>query len=62
MSINWSSTTADGTYQLKLYESTGAIDIVFGSMSVNGISTSGGGQTVVVGFSSTTEDNNFLTV
>ncbi|MDQ1592641.1 MAG: hypothetical protein QOG71_3268 [Pyrinomonadaceae bacterium] len=62
MNQNWNSATVDGTYQARLYETTGIIEYVYGSMAINGTSTVGGGQIDVVGFASTTGDGNFLTV
>ncbi len=59
MLIDWNSTTPNGTYQARLYESTGVIEFVYGSMSVG----SGGGTTgYSLGFSSSTTSNTFVSI
>ena len=55
MSVNSNSTTADATFELKIYEKTGAIEFVYGSMAVGSTSTSGSATTT---FSSAFSDGN----
>lgn len=57
------STGVDGTYQVRLYENTGAIQFVYGSMNRNaslGFNSANNQQ--FIGFSSNTGDNNFATI
>ena len=60
MSIN--NGGVDGTYQLRLYEQTNAIEFVYGTMNVG--STSGGttSNTAAIGFANSQNTNGFLTV
>ena len=48
MELNWSSNSADGTFQVRLYETTGVIEYVFGPMNVVSVYSSG----PYIGFSS----------
>ena len=57
MEISWTSSTADGTYQARLYESTNIIEFVYGPMSV--ASTFSVGHT---GFSNGANSGNFYSV
>ncbi|RYE20550.1 MAG: PKD domain-containing protein, partial [Sphingobacteriales bacterium] len=41
MEIYWSSSTADGTYQVRLYEGSNTIEFVYGAMSVGATFTTG---------------------
>lgn len=59
MSINSSSTSADATFQVRLYETSNAIEFVYGSMN---ISTGGPFTTVRAGFSTNTGANTFSTI
>lgn len=57
------ATGVDGTYQVRLYENTGAIQFVYGSMNRNastGFNSANNQQ--FIGFSSNTGDNNFAVV
>jgi hypothetical protein len=58
MTLLWTSGyTNDGTYQVRLYESTGIIEFVYGNMSIT--STSGASDaTVAIGFATSTTTNN----
>lgn len=57
MNIDVNSTTNDGTYQARLYETTGVIQFVYGSMQVGN-----GGTTVdaSIGFTNGNTDNSFI--
>ena len=59
MGINYNSSTSNGTYQARLYES-GIIEYVYGNMSVGGTAT--GSNTALIGFSSNTTINNLISV
>ena len=59
MEIDYSSSTADGTYQARLYEGTGVIEFVYGSMSVGVGGTATG---FCLGISSSNTDNTFATI
>jgi HYR domain len=61
MEINYSSTTVDGTFQVRLYEQSNIIEFVYGSMKVGGITTTAS-RTVAIGFSNTTGNNNEFSV
>ncbi|MDX5443492.1 MAG: fibronectin type III domain-containing protein, partial [Hymenobacteraceae bacterium] len=56
MSITSSSTTADATFQVRLYENTGAIEMVYGDMNVG----TGSISTVRTGFSTATTVYNMV--
>ncbi|MBL7753584.1 MAG: fibronectin type III domain-containing protein, partial [Chitinophagaceae bacterium] len=59
MSINNSSTNADATFQVRLYETTNVVELMYGAMSI----TSGGPYTTVrAGFSTNSSANTFQTV
>jgi hypothetical protein len=62
MEINYASTSANGTFQCRLYEATGVIEFVYGTMAVVGTGTLGGGTTAKIGFSSTNTANNVFSV
>lgn len=50
MELNFSSSTGDGTYQVRLYETTGVVEFVYGSMNI--MSTFG--TAPIIGFSAGT--------
>ncbi|MGA9995206.1 MAG: DUF4214 domain-containing protein [Pyrinomonadaceae bacterium] len=55
--------TADGTYQVRLYESTGVVEFVYGAMNRNSSTGFGGGMDPQwVGFSTNSTDNTYATV
>ncbi|WP_344817426.1 fibronectin type III domain-containing protein, partial [Flavobacterium cheonanense] len=59
MEIDWNSSTANGTYQARLYESTGVIEFVYGNMAVG----SGGGTVgYSIGFSSSNTANSYVSL
>lgn len=66
MGINFNNSTANGTFQVRLYEQTGVIEYVYGAMSVGSTSTTSSttanARTVVIGFSNTTGANNQFSV
>jgi hypothetical protein len=62
MEINYSSTVVDGTFQCRLYEATGEIEFIYGSMKVTGTTTTGGGQTVRIGISTNNTSGNVFSV
>ncbi len=66
MRINYGSTTANGTYQARLYEQTNVIEFVYGAMSVGSNSTTGStaadARTAIIGFSNSTGANNQFSV
>ncbi len=54
MTLLWTNSyTNDGTYQVRLYESTGAIEFVYGSMSITS-TASASDNTVGIGFATNT--------
>lgn len=59
MSINSSSTNADATFQVRLYESSYAIELMYGTMN---ITTGGPFTTIRAGFSSNSSANTFSTI
>jgi hypothetical protein len=59
MELDWNSTTADGTYQMRLYEGTNVIEFVYGAMKIG---TAGTATNFSIGFSSSNTDNTFATV
>lgn len=60
MKIRYNSTTTDGTYQARLYETTGVIEFVYGAMNVGGGLTTA--VTASIGFTFGTTDNTFVAV
>jgi len=58
MEINYSSSTANGTYQLRLYENTGIIEFVYGSMNIASVFTT----SPVIGFSAGTTANKIASI
>ena len=68
MEINFGATTGNSTFQAVLYESTNAIEFIYGTMLVGssgcscGTSTGGGGTNVRIGIASTNTNNNVITV
>jgi hypothetical protein len=62
MMLHYGATTiaGTGTYQIRLYESTGLIQYVYGAMARN--SNTPGTSTVTIGFSSNSTANNIVTV
>ncbi len=58
MSINYSSSGANGTFQARLYES-GIVEFVYGNMSVGGTTNT---KTTLIGFSQNTSNNNLISV
>src|SRR6218665_519390 len=62
MGINYGSTTADGTFQTRLYETSGIVEFVYGAMKVGGTSTGGGSTSVVIGIQNNTGAGNNRTV
>lgn len=62
MSIDQSGSTVDGTFQIRLYESTNAIEYVYGSMRVSSVSGTVANRIVAVGFCNNTGVNNQFTV
>ena len=57
------TSTADGTYQVRLAESTGQIELLYGAMFRNGsLGFSGGNQPINIGFSSGNTDGTYATV
>src|SRR5258706_6195407 len=63
MTIYWSPTltTADGTFQTRLYETTGIVEFVYGGMNVTD-NADAADLTAGVGFSTATTNNNFVSV
>src|SRR5690606_4864009 len=63
MRINMNSTSANGTFQVRLYEQTNVIEFVYGSMSVGSTSTSGSNssnaRTVRIGFGNHNSGTNY---
>jgi hypothetical protein len=59
MGVNYSSITADATYQLILYEGTGVIDFIYGAMAVG---VGGAATGFQLGFSTNNTDNTFATI
>ncbi len=57
MGMNNSSTGANGTYQLRLYEGTGVIEFVYGAMAIGS-----GTNSYYIGFSSTSSNTKWATV
>src|SRR5262249_17921142 len=53
--------TNDGTYQVRLYESTGIVEFVYGTMSITS-TASASDTTVGIGFSTNTTTNNLAYV
>ena len=63
MNINYSSSTADGTFQVTLYEQSNIIEFVYGAMKVNGTTSTGSTSKIAaIGFSNTTGANNEFSV
>lgn len=64
MGINYNNTTANGTFQARLYEQTNVIEYVYGAMSVGNTSgsPSANARTAVIGFSNTSGTNNQFSV
>jgi hypothetical protein len=62
MEINYSSSAADGTFQVVLYETSNRIEFIYGSMRSGGAGTGGGGNTVRAGIGSGSTSNNFYAV
>ena len=61
MQINYSSGSADGTFQVRLYEQSNIIEFVYGAMKVNGTTTASS-RVAAIGFSNTTGVNNNFSV
>jgi hypothetical protein len=62
MTLLWTSSfTNDGTYQVRLYESTGIVEFVYGTMSITS-TASASDTTVGIGFSTNTTTNNLAYV
>lgn len=61
MEISYSSTTANGTFQARLYESNSEIEFVYGTISYNTLPASGS-RLVYTGFSSNSTSNTYATI
>jgi len=62
MTIYWSSAyTNDGTFQTRLYETTGIVEFVYGTMTVVD-NVDGADLTAGIGFSTNTTNNTFVSV
>ncbi|MCX6319656.1 MAG: hypothetical protein NTW29_20425 [Bacteroidetes bacterium] len=62
MNLLWTSSfTNDGTYQVRLYESSGVIEFVYGTMSITSTG-SASDATVAIGFATNTTANNLAYV
>jgi len=59
MEVNVASSTADATFQLRLYETTGIIEFVYGSMAVG---TGGGTNDYNIGIQRDDNDNRYISV
>ncbi len=63
MSIYYDATSSDGTFQVRLYETSGKIEFVYGAMSVSKITGSGVGSTApAIGFATNSTATNFAYV
>ncbi|MBX7045161.1 MAG: hypothetical protein K1X86_04910 [Ignavibacteria bacterium] len=60
MTLTWATAyTNDGTFQVRLYESTGVIEFVYGAMSIT-TNAEASDATVGIGFATNTTTNNLL--
>jgi hypothetical protein len=66
MRINFNSSSSDGTFQVRLYETTNVIEFVYGNMSVGSTSTASSNtanaRSVVIGFSNDNDANEEISV
>ncbi len=62
MKLNYSSGSADGTFQVVLYETTGIIQFIYGPLKIGGTGGSGANKTVFIGFSSTNANTKTMSV
>ena len=61
MGLNYSSSTADATFQVTIYETTGVIQFTYGAMAVVG--TAGGtARTAIIGFCSNSVNNAVMSI
>ena len=61
MGLNNSSSTADATFQVVLYETTGVIQFIYGAMAIGGV-TGTNPRKAVIGFCSNSVANTVMTV